>query len=118
MAEPKKRNRVLSFRLSDEEFAAFDEKLKASRMSKSEFFREVFINAKVSFNVKAAPPKEYGRLLFLYNKSSNNINQLTHSVHRAYRRGIVSERLYVKLLNSLVNIEALLLAGVNDADSS
>lgn len=118
MSEQKTRNRVLSFRLSDEEFAAFDEKLKASGMSKSKFFREVFLNSKVAFNVKAGPPREYHKLLFFYNKSSNNLNQIAHRLHRAYRGGIVSERLYRKVMNALVAIHGILLAGVSDVDSS
>ncbi|HBP4890436.1 TPA: MobC family plasmid mobilization relaxosome protein [Pseudomonas aeruginosa] len=116
MSEKSKRGRVLSFRLSDEEFAAFDEKLKASGMNKSEFFRDVFLKGKVSFSVKAAPPKEYKRLLFIFNKASNNLNQLAHRVHLAHKSGIVSERLYTKLMNALAAIHGLLLSGVDDAD--
>ncbi|EAP6470245.1 molybdopterin-guanine dinucleotide biosynthesis protein MobC, partial [Salmonella enterica] len=39
MSENIKKDRVVSFRLSESEFAPFEKKLAASEMKKSEFFR-------------------------------------------------------------------------------
>ncbi|RMT27412.1 Relaxosome component, partial [Pseudomonas savastanoi] len=59
--------------------------------------------------LKAAKPQDYHRLLFFYNKTSNNINQLAHKVNSAHRNGIISEKTYTLWLNKLTAIEALLL---------
>lgn len=116
MADKKNKSKMYSFRLTDEEAAIFEEKIAASQMSKSEFFREVFINSNVNLTVKSAPSKDYQRLLFLVNKSSNNLNQLAHKVNSHHMQGRVTDKLYRKYLNCLINIRDLLLAGVDDAD--
>lgn len=116
MSEKKNKSHAYSFRLTDEEAAIFEEKIAASNMSKSEFFREVFINSNVNLTVKAAPSKDYQRLLFLTNKASNNLNQLAHRVNTHHLNGKVSDRLYRKYLNTLISIRDILLAGVDNAD--
>lgn len=116
MAAAQRKTRVLHFRLSEEDFTEVDQKLKAAGMSASEFLREVFLNSKVTFNVKEARPLDYQRLLFIYNKAGNNINQLAHHFNSVHRRGVLSETLYIKLLNRLVNIESLLLSGIEHGD--
>lgn len=116
MPESQKKTHVLHFRLTENDFAEFDQKLKQTGMSKSEFFREVFLNSKVTFNVKPVKPFEYHRLVFIYNKAGNNLNQLAHKINSDHRRGIISEMLHLKWLNKLAAIESLLLAGIANAD--
>lgn len=110
----KEKTRVVSFRVSEEVFAEYERKLKNSGVKKSQFLREVLLNSNATFQ---APSKDYERLLFLYNKSSNNLNQLAYRVNSAYRKsGIISESLYIRALNELVLIRELLSVGVNHAD--
>jgi len=116
VAASTKKSRVLHFRCSEEDFAEVEQKLKVAGMTASEFFRDVFLNSKITFNVKAAKPVDYHRLLFIYNKAGNNINQLAHQVNAVHRRGVLSESLYIKLLNRLVSIESLLLSGIDHGD--
>ncbi|MBU4630939.1 molybdopterin-guanine dinucleotide biosynthesis protein MobC (plasmid) [Pseudomonas sp. BF61] len=118
MAEVKKKTCVFHFRTNEEDGAEIKKKLKAAKMSVSEFLRDVFLNSKVIFNVKEAKPFDYHKLLFVYNKSSNNINQLAHRINHAHRVGIINEELYRKLINPLVNIESLLRAGLDNANTS
>lgn len=113
MAKKENLDCVVSFRLSEKEFAPYKPKLESSNLTKSKFFRETFLNSNVTFE---EPSKDLERLLFYYSKSSNNLNQLSHSIHRAWRREIISESLYTKLLNELVHIRELLHSGVNNAD--
>lgn len=91
-------------------------KLAASEMKKSEFFREIFLNANVNLTVKGAPSKELKDLVYIFSKSSNNLNQIAYKLNLAHQMGRVSESLYINILNRLVNIEELMLAGVNNAD--
>ncbi|WP_411268981.1 plasmid mobilization protein [Pseudomonas chlororaphis] len=113
--KPKKpKTRVLAFRVPEGEFAEYEEKLLSAGLDTSKFLREAFRNFNVTFE---APSKDYERLLFLYNKSSNNLNQLAYRVNSAHRRSeIISESLYIKWLNELVLIRELLMAGVNHVD--
>ncbi|OSK14531.1 bacterial mobilization protein (MobC) [Escherichia coli M056] len=115
-ANSKNKDKVVAFRLSSEDFIQFEEKLAASNMKKSEFFREVFLNSNVNITVKAGPSKDLERLTFLFNKASNNLNQLAHQVNSAHLSGQVSERLYKTVNNVLVDIRTLLLSGVKDVD--
>lgn len=107
------KGRVVSFRLTDEQMAPFDEQIKRAEISQSEFFREITLNANP---VLVEASKDYERLLFYYSKSSNNLNQLAHSVNLAWKKDIISQALYAKFLNELIGIRELLSAGVNNAD--
>jgi hypothetical protein len=116
MSSKKNKNRVYTFRLTEEESEIFEEKLQSSAMTKSEFFREIFIKSNVNLTVKAAPNKDYSRLIFIYNKSSNNLNQIALNINKANRNGIISSSLYQKTLNELISIRELFLRGINNAD--
>lgn len=113
--KPKKpKTRVFSFRVPEDEYAEYENKLLSAGLDASKFFREAFRNFNVTFE---APSKDYERLLFLYNKSSNNLNQLAYRVNSTHRKsGIISQSLYIKWLNELVQIRELLQAGVNHVD--
>lgn len=107
------KSRVIHFRVSDEEFAAHAEVLAASGLTLSAYARRIWLEGQVTIT---RPSKNSDRLVFLYNKSSNNLNQLAHRINEARRGGILSEKLYIKLANHLVAIRELLLNGVQDAN--
>jgi hypothetical protein len=113
--KPKKpETKVFGFRLEQSEGEMYDAKLKELGLTRSEFFRQAFRDLNVTFQ---APSKDYERLLFIFNKSSNNLNQLAHRVHSAHlKSGLISETLYIKLLNELVLIRELLRAGAGNAN--
>ncbi|WP_087019247.1 plasmid mobilization protein [Thaumasiovibrio subtropicus] len=111
------KSHVISFRLSDEEFKPYKEALDSTGLSKSEFFRSVFLKGQYHFEVRENPPMEYDKLLFIFNKSSNNLNQISRKINQSHRSGIVSERLYLNAVNQLVSIEQLMMS-VIDAGKS
>ncbi|HFP1355966.1 TPA: molybdopterin-guanine dinucleotide biosynthesis protein MobC, partial [Escherichia coli] len=53
-------------------------------------------------------------LVYHFNKAGNNLNQLAYKVNSAFLMGRISESLYVKVLNCLVDIRELLMTGVNN----
>ncbi|KPY88581.1 hypothetical protein ALP50_200182 [Pseudomonas syringae pv. spinaceae] len=114
---PKKPNkdRVVSFRLTEEQYAPFEKIMQQSGTKSSVFFRELVLNKNPVFKAASV---DQGRLVFIFNKSSNNLNQLAKRVHQAHHRGIVSEGVYLKISNTLMSIRDLLLAGVDRADKS
>lgn len=115
MALKKNKGRVLSFRVPEEDAMAFERELEASGMSKSAYFREVFVNKKAVIKVEV---KDLQTVIFYFNKSSNNLNQLAHQVNSAHFSGKISEGIYKRFLNNLIDIRTLLLKGVSDADKS
>ena len=110
----KKENRTvpISFRLTESEFGPYRKVLESTELTKTDFFRGVFLDKKYTFHVNERRPVEYDRLLFLFNKSGNNINQIAHKLNSAYRGGIVSEKVYLETLNNLISIEHLLRGGL------
>jgi hypothetical protein len=112
---PKKINkdRVISFRLTEEQYAPFAEIMSKSGTKPSHFFREVVLNKSPVFQESS---KDNERFLFIANKAGNNLNQVAFKLNSAYRRGIVSEQLYLKLLNPLASIRELLAAGIRYVD--
>ncbi len=108
MTKKENRNVPISFRLTESEYEPFKLILETTELTRTAFFRRVFLNNEYQFDVKERPAKEYDRLLFLFNKSSNNLNQVAHKLNSAYRSGVVSEKVYLETLNNLVSIECLL----------
>jgi len=113
MAKKTNKDRIISFRLTEEQYAPYAELMEKSGVKSSVFFRELLLSKTPVF--KAASLSD-DRLLFIYNKSGNNLNQIARKVHRAHLRGIISEALFIKLFNALNAIRDLLLAGVHRAD--
>lgn len=112
----KNKTRVVSFRLREEDIAPYEQKLLSSGVKQSDFLREILFNSNAVFEAPTKS-KDNDRLLFLYNKSSNNLNQLAYRFNSAYRKSeIISESLYIKAINELVLIRELMIAGVKNAD--
>ncbi|ECG8212231.1 hypothetical protein FX392_19565 [Salmonella enterica] len=113
MAAKQNKDIVVSFRLMRDEFSPFEQQIKESQLSRSAFFRKLALSKGDSINIEV---KDIGKLLYLFNKSSNNINQLALKINSAHKKGIISERKYTLLLNALINIESLMKKAVEDAD--
>jgi hypothetical protein len=113
MLKKRTKDRVVSVRLTDEQYAPHDEIMKRTGVSASAYFRELLTNKHPVFK-EASMADE--RLVFVFNKSSNNLNQVAKRVHQAHHRGIISQVLFMKLCNTLNAIRDLLLARVDRAD--
>ncbi|HHU3122527.1 TPA: DUF6290 family protein [Escherichia coli] len=108
------RKHVISLRLTDEEYQSFHEYFTSLEVSRSEFFRMVILNRLDDIpTLKKKRPVEYRELLRLFNKSSNNINQIAKKINTEYRNGFISESTYLRYLNVLVNIRDAFVAGIN-----
>lgn len=108
------RKHVISLRLTDEEYQSFHEYFTSLAVSRSEFFRMVILNRLDDIpTLKQKRPVEYRELLRLFNKSSNNINQIAKKINTEYRNGFISESTYLRYLNVLVNIRDAFVAGIN-----
>ena len=108
---------VVSFRLTEEEFAPFQSLLEKSDKTKSEFFRDIFLSKEkiIFITFKELKPVDYYSILRVVNKSGNNLNQIARSFNSANKSGTISERIYLKGLNLLISINTHLKRALNDS---
>ena len=60
--------------------------------------------------------KDWGRLAYLFNKASNNINQLAHRANADHLAGITTEETYTRILAELHTLAHYMKAALKDAD--
>ncbi|ECH2288227.1 plasmid mobilization protein [Enterobacter cancerogenus] len=108
---------VISFRLTEEEFRPYAMLLDKSTMSRSEFFRTIFLEHKIDLVLKEKGSPDYKKCLFYYNKTSNNLNQLTKQINKSVLAGTITQLQYMKLLNTLIDIRELLKGGLDAGKS-
>ena len=120
MARPRKHpeglNRTVSFKLSDADYLTYEAKVKASGLPNSDFFREVVLTNKTQITAKPQKSEDRKRLVFLFDKSRNNLNQLAHRANTDYLAGRLSESVYEQLLLELENIGRYLEATLPNVD--
>lgn len=108
--------RLVSFRLAEADHAAYLAKVQASGLKPSEYFRGCVLRNRTQVIARQKPSADKARLIYLFNKASNNINQLAHRANSAHLAGQVSETTYVGLLGELQALTQLLRARLADAD--
>lgn len=121
MARPSKHpderiTKVVSVGLTEPDFDAWERKVGASGMSKSEFFREAILANRTTVVERPRASADKGRLLFLANKASNNINQLAHRANSDHLAGKLSEGTYSALLYELQALNRFLKASAQHVD--
>lgn len=106
----------VSFRLTRADKAAYLAKVEASGMKPSDFFRQCVLENKTQIVARAKASPERGRLVYLFNKASNNINQLAHRANAAHLAGNASEETYTRILAELQMLAHYMKAAIKDAD--
>ncbi|MDM1708935.1 hypothetical protein [Thiopseudomonas alkaliphila] len=64
--------------------------------------------------IKSSDEKQ--RLIYLFNKTSNNVNQLAHRANLDYNTGTISEATYSNILNQLELMARYMKAVIKDVD--
>lgn len=113
MAKKVNKNIIVSYRLTPEQHAPGKAIMERLGITCSNYYREQSLNKIPIFKESS---KNSDHLIFLFNKSSNNLNQVAHRLNSAYRSGIISESLYIKTLHELILIRELMSAGVSHVD--
>ncbi|WP_434152218.1 plasmid mobilization protein (plasmid) [Methylocaldum gracile subsp. desertum] len=109
-------SKPFSFRLSEPDADALTEKVKAAGLSISEFMREYVLLNKTSVIARRPASGDKRKLLYLFNKASNNINQLAKQVNVAHKAGDVSEDIYLEVLKELQHLSRYMKGCLNDVD--
>jgi hypothetical protein len=116
MAKPKKNKEKLShqisFRLTTSEHNVFMQKVIASGLTSSDFFRDAVLKNKTTINAVAHLTDEGRELIRYFRAASNNINQIARRCNLDNKKGILNETSYKTLLQSLQRIESMLKAGL------
>jgi hypothetical protein len=118
MARPTKADGLterVAFRLSGADYAAYKDRVAASGLSPSEFFRECVLTNRTEIIARPVMTDERREVLYLLSKASNNINQLAHRINTDNRAGILNEKTYLEIADSLVQLTTTLKA-LGDVD--
>lgn len=105
MARPKtdgpKLTKIISLRLTDEQYADFLKNLELSGLKESEYMRRCIIGDETTI---IAAPKQTEvdlRHLFITSKASNNLNQVAHVINYARVKGTIDRALFIDLIEKL-----------------
>lgn len=92
----------MSLRLTEADHSAYMAKCREAGLTRSEFLRDCVLRNRTKVLARAAPPSaDMRRVLFLWGKTSNNMNQLAHRAHADNLAGILSEATYCSILSEL-----------------
>src|ERR1700730_9181334 len=91
----------VAFRLTSADYAAYKKKVAASGLKPSEFFRDCVLTNRTEIIARPVMDDERRQALFLLSKASNNINQLAHRANADQVAGIIGDRTYRDVLDSL-----------------
>ena len=115
-ADGQKLTRPVSFRLTDADHAAYLAKVEASGLKPSEFFRECVLQNRTQVVARVPTSSDKRRLLYLFNKASNNLNQLAHTANAAELAGTVTPATYAGILAELQTLADVMKEAIRNAD--
>lgn len=114
--KPKEPTQTVSFRLSIPDHTAYLAKAKAAGVKPSDFFRDAVLNNKTQIIARTAPSADKRKLIYLFNKASNNLNQLAHAANTANLAGRATPAMYAGILAELQTLADLMKEAINNAD--
>ncbi len=109
-------SRPVSTRLTEDQWEIFNEKVERSGMSPSGFLRECILTNRTQIVARPPASVDRQRILFVINKTGNNLNQLAHVANTARVAGNLSESTFVALVDELELITQLLKAHLHRVD--
>ncbi|MGR6830960.1 plasmid mobilization protein [Aliivibrio wodanis] len=104
----------IGFRLLNEEYDKFKKKAEKANMTLIEFLREGVLKNKSFVVRKEKRSIDKQQLIFLYKKSSNNLNQIAKQIHISNKAGIITKSEMKSAIKHIESIMELLEKGIND----
>jgi Bacterial mobilisation protein (MobC) len=114
--EARQLTRRVAFRVSEPEYRTYLEKVALSGLKASEFFRECVVTNRTKIVARQPASADRKRILFVVNKTGNNLNQLAHVANTQQLAGRISETTFVAILDELELIHQLLKAHLHRVD--
>ncbi|AFT90398.1 plasmid mobilization protein [Paraburkholderia phenoliruptrix] len=106
----------IAFRLSDADRAIYLDKVNRSGLTQSEFFRQAVLTNRTQVIARPVASADRKRLLYIFNKTSNNLNQIAHRANSDHVSGQLSEVTYEELLTQLQMISRYLRCSLDKVD--
>lgn len=107
------KSKPIAIRLSDSDYQLYEDAMKSLGMTnKSEFFRSLINDRFDPEKMNKVNDKNLAKMLFYYNKSSNNLNQLAKSVNTSMKDGTINQNTGIKILAKLDLISESFLNGI------
>jgi hypothetical protein len=91
----------IAFRLSEVDRDAYLAKVAVSGLTQSEFFRQAVLTNRTQVIARPKASGDRKRLLYIFNKTSNNLNQIAHRANSENVKGKLSEQTYEQILDQL-----------------
>lgn len=106
----------VSTRLTEEQWRVFADKVQRSGLSPSEFLRVCILTNRTQIVARPPASVDRKRIMFVVNKSGNNLNQLAHVANSQRVAGKLSEATFAAILDELELITQLLKAHLHRVD--
>ena len=100
---------TISFRVTVDVYADFQNQCSSANMTKSELFRDYIAKNKVQVIARPAPSRDAKRSVLLLQKASNNINQLAHRANSDKLKGLLSDENYQNFTSQLEKLNRFML---------
>ena len=111
------KNKRIIFRVTEKERQEFDLKVKKANTTASDLLRERVLNDNLIIVAKPAKQsKDRKQLIYLYNKASNNLNQLAYIANSHNKAGTLTEKQHQSILANLITYRNLFKSGMDDVD--
>ncbi|ENG0237434.1 plasmid mobilization protein [Burkholderia multivorans] len=114
--EHEKLTRTIAWRVTEAVKHELERQYAESGLAQAEFLRELLERRKPQIIARRKPTPDLKRALFLFNKTSNNINQIAHRANTDHLEGVLSEERYRRILSELQEISAYMKSVIKDAD--
>lgn len=108
--------KTIAFRITPADYDAYRAKFEASGLSQSAFFREAVLTNRTQVVARPKTSADKRQLLYLFNKASNNINQLAHRANADHLAGKIGDATYRQILAELQTLAAFLKGSINGID--
>lgn len=95
-------------KMTEEEYEPLNMIINDLGLKQSAVVRALLISRTAEVELPVGKPKELERILFLINKTSNNINQIAKRLNEANKQGVVSEKVFNGAMNALLSISSSL----------
>lgn len=112
--EKTNKSELVAIRFRSEEIEPYLKTIEKIGVTKSEFFRQVILNNYDKERLEEDRESSYSKLLFYYNKTSNNINQIARRINTESLKGKISDSFLKEILNRLEMIDQSLLYGIEE----
>lgn len=111
-----KKDIVISVRLTESEYSFYKSLIDESGETKSSFFRKLILNHNQPIELKKKKTKsiDYKKILFVFNKASNNINQIAKILNTHAKSGNLDDKKLPLIFNMLSEVTVLMKGNINE----